>query len=102
MFYIENIIEKVVCLLFYVYIFDFITDSLLTYSLSPFFLITFSTLNSFDLLFAILFQKRSNNFIAFKITNNISPRNSIFNFCNNKDFFRPIWNIAFCKNGFTF
>ena len=28
----------------------------------------------------------------------ICLRNSIFNFCNHKSFFRPIWNIALCKN----
>ena len=47
----------------------------------------------------------SNNFFAITITNNISPRHSIFNFFNLKNFFRPIWSITFtklCKNIFTF
>ena len=42
--------------------------------------------------------KRSKIFFSFKMTNNICPRNSVFNFFNDKNFFRPIWNIAFCKN----
>ena len=44
------------------------------------------------------FIKLINNFFAFKITCTICSRNSIFNFCSNKNFFRLIWNIAFCKN----
>ena len=46
--------------------------------------------------------KRSNIFFSFKMTNNICPRNSVFNFFSDKNFFRPIWNIAFCKNVFVF
>ena len=34
--------------------------------------------------------------------NNIFQRHSIFNFFNNKIFFRPIWNVTFCKNIFIF
>ena len=42
--------------------------------------------------------KSSRNFYSFKITNDICSWNSILNFCNNKIFFRPIWNKAFCKS----
>ena len=48
------------------------------------------------------FVKRCNNSFVFKITNNICPRNSVFSFFNNKNVFRPIWNIAFSKNVFIF
>ena len=50
------------------------------------------------MFFAILFRKLANNFFTFKIANNIYLRNSAFNFFNQQNFFRPIWNIAFCKN----
>ena len=51
--------------------------------------ITFSSLNSLDLLFDSFFVKNSNNLLAFNIPNNIS-------------FFSSISNIAFCKNVFIF
>ena len=37
-----------------------------------------------------------------KITNKISPRGCIFNFFNDKNFFRPIWRVAFSENDFIF
>ena len=54
----------------------------LTYSLAPFLLITFSTLNSFWFFFVVAksFVKHSDKFFIIKITNNICPRNCIFNF----------------------
>ena len=48
------------------------------------------------------FIKRSNNFFAFKINNNICPWHSIFNFSNHVILFRPIWKTAFCKNIFIY
>ena len=48
------------------------------------------------------FIKRSNNFFSFKICNNIFHDTVLFNFFNYKNFFRPVWNIAFCKNVFIF
>ena len=71
----------------------FIAFSFYSYLNSKLFLICFLQL---------FFSKRSNNFFIFKIASNIWPRNSIFNFCNNKSFFRPIKNIVFCKNVFVF
>ena len=35
--------------------------------------------------------------IAFEIMNNTCPGNIIFNFCDYKNFFRPIWSISFSK-----
>ena len=35
--------------------------------------------------------------ITIKITNNMCPRNSIFNFFNHKNFFRPIWSVIFLQ-----
>ena len=49
-----------------------------------------------------LFIKSSNNFIPVKIINKISPWDSIFNFFNQKMFFKPIWSVTFCKNIFIF
>ena len=48
----------------------------------------------------MFFVKCFNNFKTFKIT--LIPQNSIFNFCNHKTFFKPIWNITFSKNVFIF
>ena len=50
----------------------------------------------------IVFHKCSNNFFAFKITNNTCPRHSVFDFFYQKNFFRAVWNIVFCKNVFIF
>ena len=47
-------------------------------------------------------QKHSNNFFAFKMTNNICPLHSVLNIFHQKDFFRSIWNLAFCKFVFIF
>ena len=44
------------------------------------------------------FIKCSSDFFTVKITNKICLRHSVFNFINHKNFFRPISNIAFCKN----
>ena len=77
----------------------------LTYSLSSFLFITFSTLNSFWFVFFFLrffFAKHSNNFFAFKITNTTCLGHSVFIYFNHKNFFRTIWKIAFCKNVFIF
>ena len=49
---------------------------------------------------AILLRNVPTNFFVFKITNHVCPRHSVFNFFNHKIFFRPIWNIYFCKNVF--
>ena len=49
-----------------------------------------------------IFVKRSNNFFSFKITDKICARNSVFNFFNQKKFFRRIWYTPFCKNVFMF
>ena len=51
------------------------------------------------MFFAFFFIKCCNNFFTFKISNNICPRQSVF---NHKNFFRPIWKIAFRKNIFLF
>ena len=78
----------------------------LTYNLSPFLLMTFTILNSFWFFFffflQLLFKKRSSNSFFVKIINNICPRHSIFYLFNHKNFFRPIWNINFCRNTFVF
>ena len=56
----------------------------LTYNLSPFLLITFSILNSSLTSFLqFFFIKTSINWFTIYVTNNISPRNCIFNFANN-------------------
>ena len=46
--------------------------------------------------------KSSSNFITIQVTNNISARNCIFNFTNNKNVFWPIWSVYFSKNVFLF
>ena len=75
----------------------------LTYSLSLFLLITFSTLIFFWICFSLFFLvNRSNNFFSVKDTNNICPRHGVFSFFNHKNFFNPIWNRAFCKTVFLF
>ena len=53
-------------------------------------------------LLQVFFIKCSNNFFTIEIINNICPWNCIFNFTNNKNFFRPIWCISFSKNIFVF
>ena len=50
---------------------------------------------------AFLFHKTFNNFFSFKIIKRC-PQHILFNFFNHKNFFRLIWNIAFCKNHFIF
>ena len=78
-------------------------DFHLTYSLSFLLFITFSTLNFFWLVFCnSFFVKRANNFFTFKITKNTCPQHNDFNFLNQRNFFRPISNIAFCKSVFIF
>ena len=71
----------------------------LTCNLSPFsfkyFFYSKFFLTSF---FHVFFIKTSSNFFTIQITNNISPRNCIFNFTNNKNFFC----ISFSKNVFIF
>ena len=70
--------------------------------MSSFLFITFSTLNLFELFFAILFRKSLKQFHRLKITNNICRRHRVFSFFNQKTFLRPICNIAFCKKVFIF
>ena len=67
----------------------------LTYNLSPLLLITFSILNSCWLVFY-------NYFFTIEIINKICSWNYIFNFTNNKNFFRPVWCVSFSKNVFVF
>ena len=75
----------------------------LTYSLSPFLLITFSIPNYFCFFVPqFVSLKLSSNLFSFKKTNNICSRHSIFNFFNHKNFFRSIWNVTLCKNIFIF
>ena len=50
----------------------------------------------------LYFVKRSSDFFSVKITNNRFLRYSVSEFLNNKNFFRLIWKIAFCKNIFVF
>ena len=52
--------------------------------------------------FQFFFLKCCNNFFVFKIINNICPRHNVFTYFDHKNFFIPIWNIAFCKNFFIF
>ena len=66
------------------------------------FFVTFSILTLFDLFFEFFFVKHPNKFFACKISNKKCLRSSTFNFCKNKNFFRPIWNIAVCENVFIF
>ena len=54
------------------------------------------------MFFQFFFVKCSNNFFPVKIICNICLRHSIFNFFNQKNFFRPIWSVTFCKNVFIF
>ena len=72
---------------------QFITFSFKYFFYSKFFLIS---------LLQFVFIKTSSNFFTIQITNSISPRNCIFNFINNKNFFWPIWSISFSKNVFIF
>ena len=75
----------------------------MTYNLWPFLLITIFILNFvWFVLCNSFFVKLSNNFFTFKITNKICTGHSIFNVFNHKNFFGPIWNVNFCKNGFIF
>ena len=71
----------------------------ITYSLSLFLLIIFSTLNSWYVLQFFLI-KRSINFFTIKIINNVWPWNGIFDFTNYKNF-RPTRSIPFSKNVFA-
>ena len=48
------------------------------------------------------FVKRSKKVFPFTITIRKCSRRGAFNFFNHKSFFRPIWNIAFCKYVFIF
>ena len=52
--------------------------------------------------FQFFFLKRCNNFFVFKIIDNICPRHNIFTYFDHKNFFIPIWNIAYCKIFFIF
>ena len=54
------------------------------------------------MFFEFFFVKHPNKFFACKISNKKCLRSSTFNFCKNKNFFRPIWNIAVCENVFIF
>ena len=72
----------------------------LKYNLSPFFLITFSTLNSAWFVFWNYFSKMFRNIFTVQITCNYV--HSIFNFYNQKNFFRTIWRVTFCKSVFIF
>ena len=53
-------------------------------------------------LLEFFFIKCSSNFFSIEIINNICTWNCIFNFNNNKNFFRPVWCIPFSKNIFVF
>ena len=66
----------------------FITFSFYYFCNSKLFLIWFLQL---------LFVWRSPNLFSVKITNNIYPRYSVFNFFNQKDFFRPTWIVTFLQ-----
>ena len=60
----------------------------LTYNLSPFLLIIFFYSKLFLTSFLqFFFVKTSTNFFTIQITNSIRPRNCIFDFINNKNFF---------------
>ena len=48
------------------------------------------------------FIKTFNYWRTIEVANHISPRNCIFDFTNNKNFFWPIWSIFFSKNVFVF
>ena len=48
------------------------------------------------------FIKCSNNFFTIEIINNISPRNCIFRFTNNRNFFWLVWSVSCSKNVFIF
>ena len=74
----------------------------MTYSLSPFLFINFSTLNSFWFhFFAIFFIKLSNNFFIFKITKNIRPWYKILNILIPK-MSDKIGTLPFAKSIFIF
>ena len=68
----------------------------------PTLLITFSILIFFVCFLQCFFIKCPNNFFTIKIFNNICPWNCILNFFDYKTFFRPIWSMLLCKNGFVF
>ena len=53
-------------------------------------------------LLQFFFIKTFSNFFTIQIINNISQKNCIFNFTNNKNFFWPNWSISFSKNVFMF
>ena len=53
-------------------------------------------------LICFFFIKRSNNLFTVKISNNIRPRHSFFNFFNYKIIFRPTLGVTICKNFFMF
>ena len=48
------------------------------------------------------FHKLFNNFFIVKIANNIYSRKNLFNLCNHKNFFRPIWHVIICNKVFLY
>ena len=62
----------------------------------------FSNCSVLNYFLHFFFAKSSNNSFAVRIVNNVSPRHSIFNFFNHKNFFRPIWSVTFRKKLFMF
>ena len=49
-------------------------------------------------LLQFFFIKTSSNWFTIQVTNHKSPRNCVFTFTNNKNFFRPILSVPFSKN----
>ena len=62
----------------------------------------FHPLTPFDLYFTILFHKTFQKFFSIKVFCYTRQKNSISNYFNCKNFFRPIWSVKFCKNVFIF
>ena len=73
----------------------------LTYGLSPFPFIIFLTLNYFWFVFCNFLCKTFQQFLCPYFTNNMSTE-KFFKLFNHKNFFRLIWNIAFCQIVFIF
>ena len=74
----------------------------LTYNLSPFLFDCFSNSKFFLICFLqFFFVKFSSNLFSFKIINNICPRNSTFNFFNQKNFWAT-WFVTFYESIFVF
>ena len=48
-------------------------------------------------LLQLFFKNSSNSILSIKVLSDKCPQNSVFFCFNQKNFFRPIWSVIFCK-----